>query len=196
MKQSPTIIVFLGKSGSGKGTQVELLSQKFGLEIVSSGALLRAKAQDTDFVGKRIKEIIESGGLIPTPVIFRLWMDKLSQFKESEDSLQGFIMEGSPRKVYEAHLLDEALGFFEWNECMKVIYLELSDQEAIQRLTKRGRNDDIEQAIQKRLDWYHKEVSPVVEYYREKGILVTINGEQDVDKVHQEVLEKLTGFLK
>src|SRR3990167_1973371 len=99
------VIIVLGKSGSGKGTQVEGLAQKHGFKIISSGSLLRKRAEQNDFVGKKIAEILDRGGLIPTPIIFHLWLHELEGAREAESGVKGIIFEGSPRKLYEAYLL-------------------------------------------------------------------------------------------
>ena len=187
-------LVVLGKSGSGKGTQVEMLARDYNFRIISSGTLLRSRAAQRDFVGKRIGEIINKGGLVPTPVIFHLWLHELEATRE-DGSARGVVFEGSPRKLYEAWMLDETLWFYGLDQNMLVIHLDISDQEAMKRLLARGRKDDQPEAIQERLRWYQEQVSPAIEYYREKGKLIEINGEQPIEEVSKEVLEKLKDFL-
>src|SRR3989338_2489783 len=184
------VIIVLGKSGSGKGTQAEMLAKEHSFKIISSGSLLRARAEQNDFVGKGIAEILDRGGLIPTPIIFHLWLHELEKIREAGDEVKGIIFEGSPRKLYEAYLLDETLWFYNLEKNMRVVHLDITDEEAMKRLLARKRYDDTEAAIRERLQWYKAEVVPAVEYYREKGRLVEINGEQSVEAVHQEIVEK------
>jgi len=191
-----TVLIVLGKSGSGKGTQVEKLAEQYGLKIISSGSLLRARAEEKDFVGNRIAGILDKGGLIPTPIIFHLWLHELEKIREAENEVKGFIFEGSPRKLYEAYLLDETLWFYNLEKNMRVVHLDITDEEAVKRLLARKRYDDTEAAIRERLQWYKAEVVPAIEYYREKGKLVEINGEQSIEAVHQEIMEKLKDFLE
>ena len=191
-----TVLIVLGKSGSGKGTQVEKLAEQYGLKIISSGSLLRARAEEKDFVGNRIAGILDKGGLIPTPIIFHLWLHELEKIREAENEVKGFIFEGSPRKLYEAYLLDETLWFYNLEKNMRVVHLDIKDEEAVKRLLARKRYDDTEAAIRERLQWYKAEVVPAIEYYREKGKLVEINGEQSIEAVHQEIMEKLKDFLE
>ena len=110
--QNPQVFIVLGKSGSGKGTQVEFLQKKFGFELISSGALLRARAEENDFVGKRIDEIISNGNLAPTPIIFHLWLHRFEELREK--GVKKIIFEGSPRKLYEAMLLEAKL--VDWDD--------------------------------------------------------------------------------
>ena len=187
-------LVVLGKSGSGKGTQVEALARDYNFRIISSGNLLRARAEKSDFVGQRIGEIINKGDLVPTPVIFHLWLHELETTRE-DTSMRGVVFEGSPRKLYEAWMLDETLWFYSLDQNVQVMHLNISDEEAMKRLLARGRKDDQPEAIQERLRWYQEQVSPVVEHYRGKGKLIEINGEQPIEDVNREVLEKLKDFL-
>jgi len=191
-----TVLIVLGKSGSGKGTQVEKLAEQYGLKIISSGSLLRARAEEKDFVGNRIAGILDKGGLIPTPIIFHLWLHELEKIREAENEVKGFIFEGSPRKLYEAYLLDETLWFYNLEKNMRVVHLDIKDEEAVKRLLARKRYDDTEAAIRERLQWYKAEVVPAIEYYREKGKLIEIKGEQSIEAVHQEIMEKLKDFLE
>ena len=191
-----TVLIVLGKSGSGKGTQVEKLAEQYGLKIISSGSLLRARAEEKDFVGNRIAGILDKGGLIPTPIIFHLWLHELEKIREAENGVKGLIFEGSPRKLYEAYLLDETLWFYNLEKNMRVVHLDITDEEAVKRLLARKRYDDTEAAIRERLQWYKAEVVPAIEYYREKGKLIEIKGEQSIEAVHQEIMEKLKDFLE
>jgi adenylate kinase len=220
MENKPSVLIFLGKSGAGKGTQVNLIKEKFGLEYIGSGDLLRNRKKIDDFSGKKIAQVIGSGGIVPTPVIFKLWMDRLEELRQKE-GLKGIIFDGSPRKIKEAYLLEEALGWFEWDSNAKVILIDVSDEEAIARITKRKicpkcgnivlfskdspdvdicskcgeelvkRPEDTVEGTKSRLEWFVTEVQPVIDYYKSKGSLITINGEQSVDKVFEDVLKAI-----
>ncbi len=189
------ILIVLGKSGSGKGTQVEVLAKRHNLKIISSGTLLRKRAEQDDFIGRRIAEILAQGGLIPTPIIFHLWLHELEVAKESEH-MRGIIFEGSPRKLYEAWMLDETLWFYNLDANTQALYLDISDDEALKRLLARGRADDTETAIRSRLRWFLDEVIPAVNYYKEKGKLIEVNGEQSIADVEKEVAEKTKEFFE
>ena len=213
-------IVLLGAPGAGKGTQVKLLQKKFDLECIGSGDLLRARKEKQDYTGVKIAEIIDAGKRMSTPVIFKLWMDKMEKFKQDPD-LNGFIMDGSPRTIFEAQMLDQALEWYEWQDNKKVIFLKISEQESIDRLTKRRmcrqcgrvipyigefktlekcdkcggelfrREDDEIDDIKERLRWFKEEVMPAIDFYRDKGQLIEVNGEQLIKDVHKEILEKI-----
>lgn len=218
--KNPLVVIFLGKPGSGKGTQAKLLGQKFGLDYVGSGDLLRARKAINDFTGEKLKKVVDAGGLVPTPIIFKLWLDKFEELKKRK-KLKGFIMDGSPRKIFEAYLVDEALEWYQWNKNVKVMLIDISDKEAIWRLTKRRickkcgeivpyvgkfreikncpkckgelirRADDTIAGVKRRLNWFKTDVQPVINFYRKTGRLIKINGEQSIEDVFKDILKAL-----
>jgi len=218
--KKPLVIIFLGKPGSGKGTQAELLGGKLGLDYVGSGDLLRGRKTKKDFTGTKLQKVVDTGGLVPTPVIFKLWLDKFEDFKKKKN-LKGFIMDGSPRKIFEAYLIDEALEWYEWDKNVKVMLIDISNKEAIWRLTKRRickkcgeivpyigkfremkncpkckgeliqRADDTVTGVKNRLNWFKTDVQPVIYYYRKTGRLIKINGEQSIEDVFRDILKAI-----
>lgn len=189
-------IILLGKSGSGKGTQAYLLVKKFGLKHLSTGALLRKRCEKKDFLGGKLKNILTRGGLVPTPLVFHFWLHALENFRKDK-KCKGVVIEGSPRKLYEAWMLKETLDFYNWGNGVRAVHIAISDKEALKRLLKRGRPiDDQIKAIKSRLLWFKKEVMPTISFYKKEGILSEINGEQSVENVHKEILRKLKTFLR
>ncbi|MFH1401688.1 MAG: nucleoside monophosphate kinase [Parcubacteria group bacterium] len=214
------VIIFLGKPGSGKGTQAELLGERLKLDYVGSGDLLRERKTKNDFTGKKIKKIVDAGGLVSTPIIFKLWLDKFEDFKNKEN-FRGFIMDGSPRKIFEAHLIDEVLKWYDWDKNVKIMLIDISNKEVIWRLTKRRickkcekiipyvgewvkvkkcpkcggelmhRADDTTSGVKNRLEWFKSEVHPVINFYRKTGRLIKIKGEQSIENVFKEILKAL-----
>jgi adenylate kinase len=217
----PQILIILGRSGCGKGTQAKLLREKYGLEYMGSGENLREKAATDGFSGKKIEEVINSGSFVPVPVIFHIWINKLEDWKNNKPDLRGIIFDGSPRKLPEAQLLDEALEWYEWDKNVKVILINITEEEAFARLTKRricknceklipyigefknlkvcdacggelvNRPDDKKEAIRGRLDEFTKEVVPVIEYYKNKGLLINISGDQSIEEVHEDIVKAI-----
>ena len=101
MRDFKVVFQIMGPPGSGKGTQARFLQKHFGLEYIGSGDLLRARAKIKDFTGRKIKQEIDQGERVSTPVIFKIWMDKLESLKK-KPKLRGFVLDGSPRTVFEA----------------------------------------------------------------------------------------------
>lgn len=213
----PLIISLLGKSGSGKGTQGELLVKKFKIKHLSSGDLLRAKGKDKDFTGKKLAKMLTKGGLVPTPIVFDLWVSEVEKLKNK--NTKGFLMDGTPRKLPEALLIDELFSWYGWSRDLKVFLIDISNKEAADRLLKRRicqkckkiipfigefkkikecpkckgkliqRKDDNLPAVKKRLKWFKSDVMPVVRYYKKTKRLIKINGEQSIEDVQKDILK-------
>lgn len=196
VSKKPPFIILLGKGGSGKGTQADLLEKKFGFEHLSTGQLLRNRAKKKDFIGKTIKRIQETGALVPTPLVFQIWSPHIEQFFRRKN-VKGVIFDGSPRKLYEARMLLELLEMYGWEKSVRVLHVMISPKEAMKRLLKRGRFDDDRPDIKNRLKVFRDEVMPVLRFFKKQGMLIEINGEQTVEAVHKEILRKLgkIGFV-
>jgi len=214
MSKSQIIILF-GRSGCGKGTQAKLLIKDFGFEYLGSGALLRERIAKKDFTGKKLKEVLDQGVLVPTPIMFRIWSEKVEEMRENIKK-NGIILDGSPRTLPEAELMDHAFEWYGW-ENIKVVLLDISEQEAFDRLTNRRickecgqiipwtadfrgmkvcnscggelitRDDDKPEAIRERLSYFKKDVQPAIDYYKEQGRLIKIDGDKSIEDVYHEV---------
>ena len=219
MPKKPFNFTLIGRSGCGKGTQAKLLMKHFGnLYHIAAGDLFRDLARTESDTGKRIRKILEEGGLPLEDLAISLWMHELA-YKIRED--QGFILDGVPRRVEEAKALDRFLEFLERKETTFNILLDISREEAFNRLSKRRickkcgrlipwigefkklkvcdkcsgplvtRPDDTPEAINNRLDFYDNTVIKVVKYYEEQNRLIKINGEQPIEDVFKDILEAL-----
>lgn len=195
-KKSFLFIAILGRSGSGKGTQAELLEKTFHLKHISTGALLRKRGEQGDLVGRTIKRELEQGKAIPTPLTFMLWMPELDALYNDPGEWRGILFDGSPRKVNEAQMLDDTLELYGWQDYFCVLNVVISEEESMKRLLKRGRTDDEEKDIKERLGWFKTLVEPTIEHYRAKGKLIDINGEQPIEAVQEEIVSKLGAFLR
>lgn len=218
--QIPKVIIILGPPGSGKGTQAKLLMRKFDLEYFGSGAALRERQEISDFTGKKIREFVERGEWVPEFVISKLWMDKLEEFKRKK-KFNGFVSDGSPRRIIEAQLFDQALEWYRWDRSVKVLLINISREESFNRLTKRRqckkcgrlipwagkfkklkrcdkcggelivREDDKPRAIKKRLKEFKEKTIPVVNYYKKRDKLIKINGGQSIEEVFKDILKTI-----
>lgn len=190
----PPNFIFLGLSGSGKGTQEEklkaYLEPEFKMRIISTGELFRELQEVPTETGWRIKQTLKEGGLPPEEIAVTLWMHEV-MFTVQED--EGIIFDGAPRRLQEAVEMDKFLEFIDRKKVTRVLHLEVSPEEITRRLLERKREDDNEAAIHGRIEYYYKEVVPTVEYYKQSGRLIEINGEQNPELVQQEILTKL-GF--
>jgi len=179
------IILMIGPAGSGKGTQNKFIEKDFGYKPLSMGELLREEAKRKTKLGKKIKEIISKGNLIPLELASDLLFEKLKKEKSNK-----ILMDGFPREYDQAAVFDYFLHTQNF-EIVAVIHLNISKKESIKRLLQRKRNDDTKKAITKRLEDYDNITKKVIHRYKEKEKLIEINGNQSVENVYKEIKRKL-----
>lgn len=175
-------IILIGIQGAGKSTQGNLLSEKLGVPYLSTGHIFRTIAQEKTPMGRYIKEVMNAGFLIPDEKTLEI----VSEYLSRPEYAKGYIMDGFPRTVGQAKAFK--------NGIQAVVYLHVSDREALWRLSFRdqaGREDETLMALRKRIELFHKFTEPVLDFYREKGILVEIDGEKEIPEITSEILEKL-----
>lgn len=189
-------IVFYGPEGSGKGTQAKLLSEKLTLPILTSGDLVRdAAANDRGIIGEVCRRTLAEGKYVADSEMFVLWKWRLKE----DDAKDNWIMDGFPRNVEQAKFLDEKLDKYGY-KVDKVFYLNLSEEESYRRLIKRGRplhegsNElhDSPERIKQRLEIYKQGEQAVLDYYRQKGVLIEVNADQSIEEVQKEILKHVS----
>ena len=185
-----TYVVLMGAPGAGKGTQAKLLQEAIGLPQVSTGDLFRANLKNQTELGKLAQTYMDKGELVPDRVTVAMVKDRLSQ----PDCANGAILDGFPRTTAQAEALDELLADID-GEISIVPYIKVDEEVLVQRLINRGkienRADDNEETIRTRMQVYYEETAPLLAYYRERGLLVEINGEQSVEAVQQELAQSI-----
>ena len=185
-----TRLIFLGPPGAGKGTQAKQISKLCNVPHISTGDILRtAVAQQTD-LGKKAEFYMNAGELVPDELILGLIRERMT----ADDTAQGWILDGFPRNVEQAAFLDELL--IELNQPLEcVVNLDVPDEVIISRLVQRGlqegRSDDTEETIRNRLDVYRQRTEPLIEFYRNRQRLVSVDGNQLVEVVTGELLKIL-----
>lgn len=186
---------FIGKSGCGKGTQAELLKKYLeekdpnrSVLWFGSGDHLRVLAKGASYTAERIREYLDNGLLIPEFLIISIWADFFIAHLQKDEQV---ILDGTPRKIDEARVLDGASEFYRAN--LHVIYINVSREWAVDKLLARGRADDTEKSINERLDWYESDIKPTIEFFKNhpKHAFLDINGEQTIDDVHKEIVDKM-----
>lgn len=182
----PTILLFIGTVGSGKGTQVALLNKLLGLTVITMGNMLRAEAQLDTVRGQRVKTLINHGNLVSA----ELWESIVRDYLPEYDLSHGAFLDGVIRSMDQVDPFERIRA--EHNlPPLTIINIELPETKALERLKLRGRHDDTEEATRNRLEWSREQTAPVVEYYRGHGGVIDINGDQPIETVHREIVAKL-----
>ncbi|QEO15168.1 adenylate kinase [Agromyces intestinalis] len=182
--------LIVGPQGSGKGTQGVLVARAFGVPQVSTGDIFRANISGGTELGKRVQSIIEAGDLVPDELTSELVRDRLSQ----ADAAEGFLLDGYPRNQGQVADLDAFLtGRGEGLDA--VIELDVPRDESIARISQRaieqGRTDDTEEVIANRLAIYERETAPILDVYRQRGIVDRIDGVGTLDEVTDRIFAAL-----
>ena len=183
-------IVIFGAPGSGKGTQSELIIKEYGLDHISTGDVLRSEMKNETELGKIAKDYIEKGQLVPDELI----VDMLAKVLDSKVNSKGVIFDGFPRTIPQAKALKEMLNK-RGTDVSVMLNLQVDEDELIKRLLERGkvsgRSDDNLETIKSRLDVYHKQTAPLIEYYKNKGLLQEVDGAQPLDTVLSSIMSAL-----
>ena len=208
-------LVMLGPPGAGKGTQARMLEQRYGIPQIASGDLLRAAVRDRTAIGVEARRYMDRGALAPDELVLKLIEARLEQ----PDARPGFILDGFPRTIMQAHALDATLKRHN-QRIRQVLALMVSDDEAIKRISGRHtcrncgamfhtifdpprnhnlcnncngelyqRDDDAEDTVRMRLEVYNAETGPVLPYYEQSGILTRIDGIGRPEEIQQRIIE-------
>ncbi len=210
-------IIMLGAPGAGKGTQAKMIADQYGMPHVSTGDIFRANIKEGTELGKEVKSYMDQGLLVPDELTVKILLDRVGK----EDCQNGFILDGFPRTIPQAEVLDKALA--ELGDAIDyAINVDVPDEHIIGRMTGRRacltcgatyhivhipprqegicdgcgkelvlRDDDKLETVRKRLDVYHEQTQPLIAYYQEKGILRTINGTAEMQDVFTEIINIL-----
>ena len=182
----PLNVLLLGPQGAGKGTQAKRIAVEYDIPHIASGEILRAEMAAGTDLGKRVKAVYDRGDLVSDDLMIELIRNRL----EEPDTESGFVLDGFPRTTVQAETLEEM--FADIGRQFSVVFaLQVPDEVAFERLRRRaeleGRADDTHEAIQRRLDNYHRETEPLIEYYRVRGNLVPIHGDRTENEVFAEI---------
>ena len=179
-------IVIFGAPGSGKGTQSERIIEKYGINHISTGDVLRAEIKAGTELGKTAKGYIDQGQLLPDELIIDILASTLDNLKESK----GVIFDGFPRTIAQAEALKKMLA--EREQAVTVMLdLEVPEDELMNRLILRGqqsgRADDNEETIRKRLTVYHSQTAPLIDWYKQESLYAHINGLGELERITTDI---------
>lgn len=182
-------IILFGPPGAGKGTQAKLLQNEFSIPHLSTGHIFRTAIANQTELGKKVKSILDSGGLVPDETVVDLVEEELQ--KDKYDN--GYILDGFPRTVPQAEAFDAFLASNN-EELDAFITLTVPEEELIKRILSRGegRTDDTEESIKTRLAVYREETRPVQNYYDQKGMVQEIDGTGSIEDIFARIKYALT----
>ncbi len=215
-------IILLGPPGGGKGTQAKKIVEKYGIPHIATGDILREAVAKGTELGKKAKEYMDRGELVPDDIVIGIVKERLKQ----PDCEKGFLLDGFPRTLKQAEALDEMLS--ELNKKIDVtIYIDVPEEEVVKRIANRRsckvcgavyhliyappkepnkcdkcggelyqRDDDKEDVVRQRFKVYMENTAPLIEYYEKKGLLYKVDGTRSIDEVWsqiEEVLKKVAG---
>ncbi len=174
-------LVLVGIQGAGKSTQGNMLSEALKIPYLSSGHIFREMAKDKSPLGRQLKETLNSGALVPD----KLTLEIITEYLKKPEYVNGYILDGFPRTVPQAEVFNGSVD--------KVVFIEVSDKEALWRISGRisDREDETLQAIRKRIELFHSVTEGILEFYRDRGMLIQVNGEKPVDEVFGEIMQVL-----
>lgn len=187
--------VFYGPEGSGKGTQARLLADKLKVPHLVSGDLVRDAAQnDSGIIGDVARNALATGKYVPDSEMYVLWKRRLKQ----ADAKKGWVIDGFPRNYKQAKFLFDKVDKYGYS-VDKVIYLNISPETSVERLKLRhresfsgsGKDHDVPELVRSRLEEFRKGQEKLLNFLKEKGVLLEINGERSIQKIHEDILDKL-----
>ena len=197
-------IILVGPPGSGKGTQAKMIAEKYNIPHISTGDIFRENIKNQTELGVKVKEILDSGNLVPDELTIEIVRDRLSK----DDCSNGYLLDGFPRTIPQAEALEKI------EKADVVIDVEVPDDEIVTRITGRRmgsdgviyhtkykpapegieltqRDDDKEDVVRTRLKAYHDQTEPIIGFYTERGIVKEIDGTKEIDIVFQDICEIL-----
>lgn len=173
-------LILIGIQGSGKSTQGNLLSEKLGLSYLSSGYIFREMAREESKWGKYVGKTLSTGQLVADSKTIPI----IEEYLKKPQYQKGYILDGFPRTLIQAQAFKELID--------KVFYIKVSDKEVLKRLRlrvdKEKREDDSQQAIKRRIALFHKFTEPVLGYYKKRGLMIEVNGEQTIEQIHNDIM--------
>lgn len=211
-------LILMGLPGAGKGTQAEMIKEKYNIPHISTGDMFRQAIKEETELGKKAKAYMDEGALVPDEVTNGIVEERLAK----EDCNEGFLLDGFPRTIPQAEALDAITKKLN-KRIDYVIHVDVPAEKLVERLTGRRvcpscgatyhvvnkppkvegicdhdgtkliqRDDDKEETVQKRLEVNIAQTQPLLDFYKEKGVLVTVDGDQDIGKVFEEIVAKIS----
>ncbi|MEY3866157.1 MAG: adenylate kinase [Microcoleaceae cyanobacterium] len=178
-------LIFVGPPGAGKGTQALIIAEFFHIPHISTGDILRAAVSEKTPLGEKAQSYMDRGELVPDQLLVEIVEERL----KNPDAQDGWILDGFPRTVPQAEFFDQHLAKKGLGN-VRVVNLDVPDDILVTRLLARGRKDDTEETIRRRLEVYRDQTSPLINYYRDQ--LITIDGDRALEDVTESLKKALS----
>ena len=183
-------LIIMGPPGAGKGTQAKFIAEHFKIPAISTGDIFRANVSEGTELGLEAKRYMDAGEYVPDEITNQMVRNRIDQ----PDAANGFVLDGYPRTLAQVTELDGMIGFT-GHQLDAVVVLTVDPEELVQRLLQRaqpdGRADDTEDVIRRRQEVYAEQTEPLIEVYRERGILIEVDGMGEVDDVTARIFDAL-----
>lgn len=183
-------LILMGPPGAGKGTQASFVADHFGIPAISTGDIFRANVSQGTPLGVEAQRYMDAGEYVPDEVTNRMVRNRIDE----DDAKPGFLLDGYPRTLAQVTELDGMIGFT-GHQLDAVVVLTVDPEELVQRLLQRavtdGRADDTEDVVRRRQEVYSEQTAPLIEVYRERGILIEVDGMGEVDDVTSRIFAAL-----
>jgi len=185
-------LIFMGPPGAGKGTQAKHVADRFGIPAISTGDIFRANVSQGTPLGLQAKEYMDRGDYVPSELTNKMVRDRIAQ----SDAEAGFLLDGYPRTLEQVHELDSMIK--ESGHELDVALVITADQDALvsrllQRAQIEGRADDTEDVIRRRQEIYAEQTEPLISLYRDRSILIEVDGMGEIEAVTDRIMRALEG---
>ncbi len=185
-------LILMGPPGAGKGTQARFVAERFGVPAISTGDIFRANVSQGTPLGVEAKKYMDAGEYVPDEVTNRMVRNRIDE----PDAEPGFLLDGYPRTLAQVEELDGMIGHT-GHKLDAVVVLSVNEEELVQRLLARaqteGRADDTEDVIRRRQEVYREQTEPLIDVYRERGLLIEVDGTGEVTEVTDRIFGSLSG---
>ena len=186
-------LILMGPPGAGKGTQAKVVADHIGIPAISTGDIFRANVSDGTDLGRKAKEYMDAGEYVPDEVTNLMVRNRIDE----PDAEPGFLLDGYPRTLAQVEELDGMIAYT-GHSLDAAVVLTVDPEELVQRLMQRaateGRADDTEEVIRRRQQLYTEQTQPLIQVYRDQGVLVEVDGMGEVDVVTERIFEALQGI--
>jgi adenylate kinase len=183
-------VIIMGPPGAGKGTQATFVAEHFGIPAIATGDIFRANVAEGTPLGLEAKRYMDAGEYVPDEITNKMVRNRIDE----PDAKPGFLLDGYPRTLAQVKELDDMVEFT-GHRLDAVVVLTVDPEEIVQRLLARaeveGRADDTEEVIRRRQEVYREQTEPLIDVYRDRGILVEVDGMGEVDQVTKRIFEAL-----